>query len=138
MAARDTPESAAEASAGAWAMMPGAPSAPQQGAMAPLRPSVILGWALLPTAVFGRVSLLLSLISCRYLAATGRPDGTEQLGAGVFLAGRLAQAGGFFLPVATGKPGKPSAGTTLTTGGAVLLATAVLLLVYGLVTRWAP
>ena len=36
--------------------------------------------------------------------------------------------------MAVGQPGQPSIGTTVTTIGAVLLALAVLVLVYGLIT----
>jgi hypothetical protein len=48
-------------------------------------------------------------------------------------AGILAQSGGFFLHMAVGEPRSTSAGTWVTTGGAVLLAAAVLLLAYALI-----
>jgi hypothetical protein len=52
----------------------------------------------------------------------------------VLLVGILAQSGGFFLHMAIGQPGEPSVGTTITSLGAVLLAAAIVLLVYGLIT----
>ncbi len=54
--------------------------------------------------------------------------------AAVVLVGILAQSGGFFLHMAIGQPGAPSLGTTITSLGAVLLAGAILILVYGLIT----
>jgi hypothetical protein len=54
--------------------------------------------------------------------------------AAVVLVGILAQSGGFFLHMAIGQPGASSMGTTITGLGAVLLAAAVLILVYGLIT----
>ena len=43
------------------------------------------------------------------------------------------QSGGFFLHMAVGKAGEPSAGTTVTALGAALLAATVILLVVGLI-----
>ena len=51
----------------------------------------------------------------------------------VVLVGILAQSGGFFLHMAIGQPGAPSLGTTLTSIVAILLAAAMLVLVYGLI-----
>jgi hypothetical protein len=55
-------------------------------------------------------------------------------GAVVVPVGILAQSGGFFLHMAIGQPGEPSVGTSITILGAVLLAAAIVLLVYGLIT----
>jgi hypothetical protein len=52
----------------------------------------------------------------------------------VVLVGILAQSGGFFLHLLIGQPSAPSLGTTLTSFGAVLLAAAIAILVYGLIT----
>jgi hypothetical protein len=48
--------------------------------------------------------------------------------------GILAQSGGFFLHMALGQPKRASVGTTVTIAGAVMLACAVIALVYGLIT----
>ncbi|MGE5463367.1 MAG: hypothetical protein ACM3PS_08425 [Syntrophothermus sp.] len=44
------------------------------------------------------------------------------------------QSGGFFLHMLVGQPGQPSLGTTVTSLGAGILAIAILILVYGLIT----
>ena len=79
------------------------------------------------------VLLVLSLIYYQYLARTTVADGLKWLACGVLVVGILAQSGGFFLHLAVGEPGRPSAGTWVTTAGAVLLAAAVLFLAYALI-----
>ena len=54
--------------------------------------------------------------------------------AAALLAGILAQSDGFFLHMVVGQPGEPSAGTAVTIAGAVILAAAIAVLVYGLIT----
>jgi hypothetical protein len=54
-------------------------------------------------------------------------------GRGGLLAGVLAQSGGFFLHLAVGEPGRPSAGTKLTRTGAVVIAAALVTLATGLI-----
>ena len=80
------------------------------------------------------VLLVLSLVYYRYLADTALGDGARWLACGALVLGILAQSGGFFLHLALGAPGRPSAGTALTTAGAVLLAGAVLWLAYAVAT----
>ena len=80
------------------------------------------------------VLLVLSLVYYRYLADTALGGGARWLAGGALLAGILAQSGGFFLHLAVGAPGRASAGTALTTAGAVLLAVAVLWLAYAVAT----
>jgi hypothetical protein len=80
------------------------------------------------------VLLVLSLVYYLYLDRTALPDGTRWLACGALLVGILAQSGGFFLHLLVGAPGQPSAGTALTTAGAVLLAVAVLGLAYAVAT----
>lgn len=79
------------------------------------------------------VLLLMSLLYHYYMEQTGLSRGLKLIGATVVLLGILAQSGGFFLHMVVGQPGSPSLGTTVTTVGAVLLAVAILLLVYGLI-----
>ena len=80
------------------------------------------------------VLLLLSLLYHSYLEQTTLRPAIKVAAAVVVLVGILAQSGGFFLHMAIGQPGAPSLGTTITTMGAVLLAAAIVLLVYGLIT----
>ena len=80
------------------------------------------------------VLLLLSLLYHSYLEQTTLHPAIKVGAAAVVLVGILAQSGGFFLHMAIGQPGAPSLGTTITTMGAVLLAAAIVLLVYGLIT----
>jgi hypothetical protein len=80
------------------------------------------------------VLLLLALLYHHYMEQTNLKPVVQQIAAGTILVGILAQSGGFFLHMAIGQPGSPSLGTTLTILGAVILAVAVLVLVYGLIT----
>lgn len=80
------------------------------------------------------VLLLMALLYHRYLEETALRPNVKVASAAVLLVGILAQSGGFFLHMAVGQPGQPSIGTTLTSLGALLLAAAVLVLVYGLAT----
>jgi Ni,Fe-hydrogenase I cytochrome b subunit len=79
------------------------------------------------------VLLLMALLYHIYMEQTQLAPGRKVLGAVIFLAGVLAQSGGFFLHMLVGRPGEPSLGTTVTGAGAALLAGAVLFLVYGLI-----
>jgi hypothetical protein len=76
------------------------------------------------------VLLVLSLVYWIYLDRTSLSDGVRWAAGGVLMVGILAQSGGLFLHMLLGAPGQASAGTTLTTIGAVLLGGAVLLLAY--------
>ena len=133
--------------------------------MDPTRLFAIVSLILLPTVMFGGYSLLrllsrgdgltpfqqtffraghahagvllvLSLVYYDYLAKTTVGDGWKWAACGVLAVGILAQSGGFFLHLAIGEPGRGSAGTALTSVGAVLLATAVLFLAYALITAY--
>ena len=79
------------------------------------------------------VLLVLSLVYYQYLAGTTIADGMQWLACAVLVVGILAQSGGFFVHMAVGRPNAPSAGTMLTTVGAVLLAAALLFLAYALI-----
>lgn len=79
------------------------------------------------------VLLLMSLLYHYYMEQTSLSPTVKVMSAVLILVGILAQSGGFFLHMLTGQPGSASIGTVVTTVGAVLLATAVLILVYGLI-----
>lgn len=80
------------------------------------------------------VLLLLSLLYHHYMEQTTLSHAIKVGGAMLVLVGILAQSGEFFLHMAIGQPGEPSIGTTVTSLGAVLLAIAIGILVYGLIT----
>ena len=131
--------------------------------MDPIRLFTIISWIALPTVMFGGYSLLgllardnawltpfratyfraghahagvlliMSLLYYTYLAQTTFSRGLKLAACIVLLVGVLAQSGGFFLHMLTGKPGRFSAGNMITILGALLLAFAALLLAYGLI-----
>jgi hypothetical protein len=134
--------------------------------MEPTRLFAIVSWILLPTVMFGGGSLLnllargtpwltparrarfraghahagvllaVSLVYYGYLARTGLPAGLQSAACVMFLAGVLAQSGGFFLDLAAPEaPRRLTAGARVSLLGALLLAAAVLLLVYGLIAQ---
>lgn len=130
--------------------------------MQSLRFFSILAWIALPTVMYGGyallgmltrqglsefqqtyfraghahagVLLLMALLYHYYIEKTSLRPGIKAGAATLVLVGILAQSGGFFLHMMIGKPGTPSSGTTLTGVGAFFLASAVLILVYGLIT----
>ncbi len=131
--------------------------------MDPIRLFSIISWIALPTVMFGGYSLLgllargnswltpfratyfraghahagvflvVSLLYYSYLAQTAFSSSLKLTACIVLLIGILAQSGGFFLHMLTGKPGRFSAGNMVTILGALLLAFAALLLAYGLI-----
>jgi vacuolar-type H+-ATPase subunit I/STV1 len=78
------------------------------------------------------VLLLLALLYHYYMEQTTLSTSLKLVAGLVLIVGILAQSGGFFLHMAIGQPDKRSAGTTVTSAGAVLLVVAVLILVYGI------
>jgi len=76
------------------------------------------------------VLLILSLPYYRALERSGLSARARWAGGGLYLGGVLAQSGGFFLHLAVGKPGQRSAGTTVTTAGALALAASSLFAAY--------
>lgn len=80
------------------------------------------------------ILLLMALLYHHYMEQTALNPGIKVGAAAIVLVGILAQSGGFFLHMLVGRPGEPSLGTTVTSLGALLLAAAVLVLVYGLIT----
>ena len=79
------------------------------------------------------VLLLMALLYHHYMEQTALSPGMKVGAAALVLVGILAQSGGFFLHMMIGKPDTPSLGTTVTSLGALLLASAVLILLYGLI-----
>ncbi len=78
------------------------------------------------------VLLLMSLLYLQYMQQTSLSPSIKLMTAIALVIGVLLQSGGFFLHLLKGQPGTPSWGTGMTRLGAVTLATAVLILVYGL------
>ena len=131
--------------------------------MANLRIWVILSWIALPTVMFGGYSLLrlinrgdvltpfqvnwfraghahagvllvMSLLYYTFLDQTRLATSVKHAACVALFVGILAQSGGFFLHMMVGQPNQSSIGTIVTIIGAVLLASAVAVLVYGLIT----
>jgi hypothetical protein len=80
------------------------------------------------------VLLVMSLLYYAHLDRTGLPASVKQAVSVALFVGILAQSGGFFLHMVLGRPNRASIGTNVTVAGAVLLACAVIVLVYGLIT----
>jgi hypothetical protein len=130
--------------------------------MRSLRTWIVLSWIALPTVMYGGYSLLrlinqgdhltpfqatwfraghahagvlllMSLLYFLFLDQTALGPAAKQVGSVTMFVGILAQSGGFFLHMLVGKPNEPSIGAFVTACGAVLLVTAVGILIYGLV-----
>lgn len=80
------------------------------------------------------VILLMFLLFIDFIARTGLPNAAKHIACGIFVAGILAQSGGFFVHMSKGQPDTPSIGTRITTAGALLLTVAIGILVYGIAT----
>jgi heme/copper-type cytochrome/quinol oxidase subunit 4 len=79
------------------------------------------------------VLLVLSLVYFLYLGSrTDFAESTQWVAGAILLAGVLAQSGGFFLHMGLGDAGRASVGTRLTRSGALLIATALVILVVGI------
>jgi hypothetical protein len=79
------------------------------------------------------VLLVLTLVYLLYLPRAEFSNTTEWILGIVLLVGLLCQSGGFFLHLAARRADKPSAGTKLTRGGALLIAAALITLAIGLI-----
>jgi len=79
------------------------------------------------------VLILMSLLYYTFLDQTSLSTSVKRAGSAALFVGILAQVVGFFLHAAVGAPSHASIGNTVTVSGAVLLAGAVLTLVYGLI-----
>lgn len=82
----------------------------------------------------GNVLLLMSLLYYTFLDQTSLSASVKRAACVALFAGILAQFGGFFLHAVVGQPNQASIGTASTVFGAVLLAGAVVVLIYGLIT----
>jgi hypothetical protein len=131
--------------------------------MSGLRVWIILSWIALPTVMFGGYSLLqllnrgdvltpfqvtwfraghahagvllvMSLLYYMFLDKTSLSPTVKHAACVALFVGILAQSGGFFLHMLMGQPNQASIGTAVTVTGAILLACAVVVLIYGLVT----
>jgi len=131
--------------------------------MRTLRLWIVLSWIALPTVMYGGYSLLrlinqgerltpfqatwfraghahagvlllMSLLFYLFLDQTTLRPATKQVGCLAMFVGILAQSAGFFVHMLVGQPNEPSIGTLITTAGAALLATAIGILIYGVVT----
>ena len=79
------------------------------------------------------VLLVLSLVYFLYLdARTDFSSSTQWVVGAVLLGGVLAQSGGFFVHFGFGEPGRSSLGTRLTRTGALLIASALVVLAVGI------
>jgi heme/copper-type cytochrome/quinol oxidase subunit 4 len=78
------------------------------------------------------VLLVLSLVYFLYLDRTGYSTRVQWLAGLLLLLGIMAQSGGFFLHLARGQKDRSSIGTVVTRTGALLLATALIILAIGL------
>ncbi len=76
----------------------------------------------------------MSLLYYTFLDKTSLPIAIKHLGCATLVLGILAQSGGFFTHMIKGQADRPSIGTTVTVAGAILLAGAIGLLVYGIFT----
>ena len=79
------------------------------------------------------VLLVMTLVVLDIVDRTGPDTGQQWAICLLLLVGVLAQSGGMFIHMAVGEPGKWSPGNTVTVGGAVLLAVALLWSAYSVV-----
>jgi hypothetical protein len=128
-----------------------------------LRVWIILAWIALPTVMYGGYSLLqllnqgnaltafqvtwfraghahagvllvMSLLYYTFMDKTSFSPAAKHAACAALFVGILAQSGGFFIHMLVGQPNQASIGNTVTVTGAVLLACAIVVLVYGLIT----
>jgi hypothetical protein len=84
------------------------------------------------------VLLVLSLVYFILLDRTSYRAGVQWTAGAALLIGIISQSGGFFLHMLSGEPGERSAGTTVTTVGAVLIAASLITLAVGLIRSARP
>lgn len=80
------------------------------------------------------VLLVLALVVLDVVARTGVDPTTQWIIGVLLVTGVLAQSGGMIVHMAIGKPGTWSAGNTVTTVGAVVLAAALVTTAVGVLT----
>ncbi|HEU4539749.1 MAG TPA: hypothetical protein VFR23_01355 [Jiangellaceae bacterium] len=79
------------------------------------------------------VLLVLALVVLDIMARSDISTGQQWIICFLLLVGILAQSGGMFIHMAIGEPGRWSPGNTVTTGGAVLLAVALIWVAVGVI-----
>ena len=82
------------------------------------------------------VLLVLSLVYYDYLDRATVAEGDRWAACAALAIGVVAQAGGFSLHMALGRPTRPSVGTAVSAAGALLLAAAVLFLAYAWIAEY--
>lgn len=82
----------------------------------------------------GAVLLMMSILYYMILDQTALSASVKRAACLGLFVGIGGLAGGFFLHAIIGQPGQASAGTAASVAGAVLLASALIVLVYGLIT----
>jgi drug/metabolite transporter superfamily protein YnfA len=133
----------------------------EEACMKTLRVWILLSWTVLPLAMFGGALLLrrlslgdatpfqatwlraghahggvlivMSLLYYLFLDQTSLSASAKRAASAVLFAGIGALVGGFFLHAVVGQPNQASIGTAVTVSGAVLMAIALIALVYGLI-----
>lgn len=127
-----------------------------------LRGWIIFAWIALPTVMYGGYSLLslinrgnvltpfqvtwfraghahagvlllMSLLYYTFMNKTALTAAIKHAACAVLVVGILAQSGGFFIHMMVGEPDHASIGNAVTVIGALLLACAIAVLVYGLI-----
>src|SRR5262245_15775408 len=81
----------------------------------------------------GGVLFVLSLLYFLFLDRTGLSMLTKRLAGVALFVGIAGIAGGFLLHALVGQPNQVSLGVSVAVGGAVLVVTAIVVLVYGLI-----
>ena len=79
------------------------------------------------------VLLILALVTLDIMTRTDLGTGQQWIISILLLIGVLAQSGGMFIHMAIGQAGRWSAGNTVTVGGAVLLAGALIWVAVGVI-----
>ena len=130
--------------------------------MKSLRVWIVLSWILLPAVMFGgtlllrRVSLgdptafqatwvrafhahggvlmMMAILYYMFLDRTALSDSVKRWTSLALFAGIGGLAGGFLLHAIVGQPHQLSIGTLMAYGGAALIASALVVLIYGLIT----
>lgn len=82
----------------------------------------------------GGVLIMMSMLYCLFLDHTALSASTKHASSLALFLGIGALAGGFLLHAVVGQPHQASVGTVITVSGAVLTASALIVLIYGLIT----
>jgi hypothetical protein len=76
------------------------------------------------------VLVLMSLLYYTFMDKTSMSPAVKHAGCAMLFVGILAQSGGFFIHMVVGRPNQASIGNTVTVIGAVLLTSAIAVLLY--------